>query len=422
MNKYCPFIGKFAASLSVFTLIVAFAIPASAQQLLPIKSKSGEPGDKKPANASAKKDNSSTGEANDLPKHLDDKQQSKLCESIFLLTKSADSSENLSVVIRRCQEALKHDELTTTTREYVSGLLSWAYGERAGKRIDIASQLKSINAKQSGIILNDALSDAEAATKLNSTNHFNFLYRGIIHFQLDNLDAAEKDFVRVCELAKGKSAGWFNLAELQSFQGDYQSAIKNYERALEISELDQQAINGLAHCHMATGQFRQALERFDFIVNLRPDSFHALVNRADANAKLGNWQRAYDDYLAANKMEASPITYQRLAWFLATCPDATHFKPETAKLLAEKSIEIGGENPENLAALSASLATSGEFQQAIPLLEKAIAMDALRPIARELKRELEQQVAMYKKEEAFFQTPPTESDTNKSSAKDQDGS
>ena len=115
-------------------------------------------------------------------------------------------------------------------------LKAWGLNKRAGKRLDSYFEVMGIgNDVLAAQILKDARKDVDQAIQLESSKWESYLNRGAILVQLKKLDAAAADFQKVSELAKSRSYGWFNLAELLYQKQDYAGALKNYEKSFEIS-------------------------------------------------------------------------------------------------------------------------------------------------------------------------------------------
>ena len=64
-----------------------------------------------------------------------------------------------------------------------------------------------------------------------------------------------------------------------------------------------------------------------------------------------------------------------MAWFLATCPDATlRNGPEAVRLASHACAVTGRGNPELLDTLAAAYAEAGKFPEAINVAQEAIAV------------------------------------------------
>jgi tetratricopeptide (TPR) repeat protein len=89
-----------------------------------------------------------------------------------------------------------------------------------------------------------------------------------------------------------------------------------------------------------------------------------------------DFQRARDGYEEAVRDEPENAgSLNNLAWFLATCPDATVRDGKRAALLARRACELSDrQNSSFLDTLAAALAESGDFQAAIETQREAIGL------------------------------------------------
>ncbi len=332
---------------------------------------------------------------------LTSEQQDSLTSEVYEMTKSAKTASQFTAIIKRCDAALEL-ELTEENTSYFRSLKAWGLNKRAGKRIDSYFEIMAIgNDLQAKAILKNAKQDADQCIDMAPRKWECYLNRGVIHSQLQDFDAAAKDFKKVCELAESKSYGWFNLAELLFQKREYRKALENYKKSLEVSSSDVQALTGIAHCHVRLKQPEKAFEKYTIVIRMRPDSITALVNRGDAYRTTGQWQKAYDDYSQAakiagdNKTAEAAMTYQRAAWLLAACPDENLFQPDTAIKLATTAIEKGGSTALNLETLAIAQAATGEFDTAVKTQLKAIAT------AKSPSNEMKTRLEMFKNEKPF---------------------
>ena len=330
-----------------------------------------------------------------------------ICQAIASLTKEAQQDANYNTLIACCHTIdddleTRGEEFSEKQRAYIAGVYSWALGKRSKNLIQLADQMRLVkNLEQEAIILDRVTRDLDRAIARNASNHFNYLYRGVIHARRGQLGDARLDFDKVCELAPGKTAGWFNRAELNSFQGLWQAAADDYRQVLEIAATDQPALNGLGISQMRLDRPDEALACFEKLLAIQPDSSVALINRGDAACLLERWNQAFDDYQLAAKQDSHPLAYQRAAWLLATCPDNEFFKPETAKLLLEKAKDSLGETPLILSTEAAVLAASGEYSTAKERLERARALSEQQPVPMLLSRQLQAQAESYESESVY---------------------
>jgi tetratricopeptide (TPR) repeat protein len=122
---------------------------------------------------------------------------------------------------------------------------------------------------------------------------------------------------------------------------------------------------------------KQVIAVLDTELNPEPnqkDPGIELLAKADALRDSGDHAAAIAAYKAV--LRQSPRTFaaaERLAWLLATSPDATLRAPAEALALASRLNQISkGENPEFLDLLGAAQAASGDFDAAQASAEAAL--------------------------------------------------
>jgi tetratricopeptide (TPR) repeat protein len=99
----------------------------------------------------------------------------------------------------------------------------------------------------------------------------------------------------------------------------------------------------------------------------------------------------------AERFPRSAFAHNELAWFLATCPDATSRHGADALAHAKSACELTKwNNPAYLDTLAAAYAEMGDFDQAIKQVREAIAK--LEP-ASEDRKEIEEHLVLFQRKE-----------------------
>jgi Flp pilus assembly protein TadD len=81
--------------------------------------------------------------------------------------------------------------------------------------------------------------------------------------------------------------------------GDMQGALENFERAVELTPDDADALNNLAQVLVRTGRAREALPYYDRAIELAPAIWAYRFNRARAFGELQQWKGAVAAYREA---------------------------------------------------------------------------------------------------------------------------
>lgn len=95
---------------------------------------------------------------------------------------------------------------------------------------------------------------------------------------------------------------FFNRGWLYEYQGDLQTAEKDYSKAIEVNNrhADAHYNRGLIYARMK--KFDQAVQDFSATLKLEPNAADAYCNRGTANLQLGHTDLALQDYTAGLKI------------------------------------------------------------------------------------------------------------------------
>jgi len=213
-------------------------------------------------------------------------------------------------------------------------------------------------------------------------------------------------------LAKNPQA-WMahnNLGMVRLNQGDFDSAKRCFESALELRPESVRAHNNMGGLLVARGQIGDALEHFEEAVRIEPDFVGARLNLCKTLAASGKTQQAMPHYLhalgvnsrvarthdslafflieSAGRQDASeffdkaisvkedwPLLLNQMAWMLATSHDPQRRDPPRAVILALLATEQTNYANANIVdTLAAAQAAAGDFDTACETQRQAIAI------------------------------------------------
>ncbi len=290
---------------------------------------------------------------------------------IYAATKTAKTANEFTQLVANCEQALE-GELTAKNRAYVRSLKGWALNRRGGLRFEIAMELTGVGNSQGDAAMSSAMSDFDESIKADGKRWRSWLSRGIALASQGKFDAAISDFSQVTELKPDEADAWFNRAEANYHSSNFADAVADYDAVLAMQESDLQALTGRGHAYYALAKYPEALADYLSVSQKIAGNDQSFINLGDAHQMLGQWKEAEAAYDNAIKLKPTAIAMQRLAWFKATCPDATYRDPDSAQDLIEQAITLGGETPATLDTLAAVQAANGNFKTAKQTQEKVI--------------------------------------------------
>lgn len=283
-------------------------------------------------------------------------------EQAYELTANAKTYEDYSNIIQTCKEGLveESDERLTL---YYRQLMSWAYNRRGET---LADQNQN----------DDALADFEEAIKLNPERWQALHNRAYCFAVKGDFERALADYDRTIELKPDYANARFNRGEIRYEQGNYREAIDDYNQAIRLAPRDSAALNSRGHAYYKLGDYMQAIRDFTSAIRIEPTNAAAYTNRGDAYADKADFARASSDYRAAIRIDPQfGRAYQSAAWLAATCPMDRYRDSRLALELAQKAVELDGQDDYRyLDTLAAAYANAGDFAQAREIQSKVISL------------------------------------------------
>ena len=88
-----------------------------------------------------------------------------------------------------------------------------------------------------------------------------------------------------------------------SKKGDYERAIKDYDRAISLTPTYAMPFNNRGVAYKRKGEYDRAIDDFNEAIKLNPKYGHAFVNRAGVYEKRHDYERAIQDYNNAIRVE-----------------------------------------------------------------------------------------------------------------------
>lgn len=261
-----------------------------------------------------------------------------------------------------------------------------------------------------------AIEDLTSAIKIQPESAFCYFHRGLAYRALGYVGNALSDMSHA--LARDeKPEGLVERGELYQDLGDFDLAIADFTRALELQPTRDyarvargQTLERQGKFDEAIADFTQVIDRDPPIAALQPTREYARLARAWAYEKQGKYAEAIADFTAAidgdaqlpevyimrgrafrkfgkwaeakldfeKSLELAPdnaLAIYSLAWFLATVPDESLRDADRAVELAVRGNDLSkSREPLALDALATAYAAQGRFDQAVEIGERAIAL------------------------------------------------
>jgi len=141
------------------------------------------------------------------------------------------------------------------------------------------------------------------------------------------------------------------------------------------------------------GQYDQAISDFSKAIELSPAYQKAYNNRGTIFGRMGQYDRAIADFNKALEIDSMVAeTYNNLAWLYATAKAPDFLNGKKAVELARKACDLSDwKDPNTLDTLAAAYARAGDFENAVKWQEKALeASDSAR------RSELQKRLNLYR--------------------------
>jgi tetratricopeptide (TPR) repeat protein len=198
-----------------------------------------------------------------------------------------------------------------------------------------------------------------------------------------------------------------STASLAYKAGEYDQAIEFINSALEKLTARQSATAILrrGHAYLMKGDWDKALRDYDEVVSLDPNQANAYIGRALTYTRKGESAKAFSelDALPGRQFKKPESALNSLAWFRATCPDATLRDGEKAIEAAMRACDLSEwKRWSYIDTLAAAYAEKSDFDQAAKYAEQALAMMQASDPSRE---KLQKRIALYKEHKPYREEP-----------------
>lgn len=200
-----------------------------------------------------------------------------------------------------------------------------------------------------------------------NSNKYGKFKEAVEHFN-KAYDSGELDDETLASVCFSRAFAYRNL-------GDFEKALKDYDRALELdAELreDYYYHIALGAALAGAGDNDKAIEEFNSAIKINPESAPAYNGRGVALRQKGAWKDAIQDH--EKSLQLSPRYWKAmndLAWLLSTSPEQEYLDKDRALELIEQALKIRP-MPDTIETAAAVYARNGDFEKAIQYQEMLI--------------------------------------------------
>jgi tetratricopeptide (TPR) repeat protein len=189
-----------------------------------------------------------------------------------------------------------------------------------------------------------------------------------------DMAGAIRHYEAALRIEPGYAEAHHNLASALLQQGAVADAVRHEKAALAARPGFASALHTLGIALALASDGKEALGCFQQAVRLQPTVGRFYFDLAYALMEGGHQEAAAASYRRGLRLEPRwPQEANRIAWSLATCPDAGLRNGPLAVRLAEQVVDaIGGAEPYYLDTLAAAYAEVGRFAEAQATVRKAL--------------------------------------------------
>ena len=148
-----------------------------------------------------------------------------------------------------------------------------------------------------------AIENFNVLTRLDTTDHYTFFFRGIAKYNLGDLRGAKRDFDRSVSINPVFTSGWHYRGITESRFGNYEQALKDLQQAIDLRPGYVGLYFSRGVTYFLAQQFDNAIEDFDRYIRKEPKDPSAYLNRGASWLFLGDTLKAVQDYNKAIKLD-----------------------------------------------------------------------------------------------------------------------
>jgi tetratricopeptide (TPR) repeat protein len=245
--------------------------------------------------------------------------------------------------------------------------------------------------------LDEAISRYRQVLAIRPVSHFAHTSLGNVLSQQRRYDEAISHFQQALHIAPDHSETHTALGNALAMQHRMDEAIGHYRCALRANADSAPAHYNLAMALKSQGRLDEAIAHHREAARIAPDTAMAHYGLGLALTMRGQHDQALESFREAERLKpdwAPPLN--SMAWLLATHQDLKGRDADQAIRLAERACELTNhQNAEILDTLAAAYAAAREFDRAVSIAQKALALASANK-ADELVEEIRERLELYR--------------------------
>lgn len=239
---------------------------------------------------------------------------------------------------------------------------------------------------------NEAIKPLEDSIELGNDDRFCYYYLGESIRRTGRLEEALDFYLRFENEFPKSTLPHTGRGKTLRDLGRYTEAITEFDQSIKFDKKDWNAYRERGIAYLQLEQPTWAIDDLSMTIKIDPKDTRGLYYRGDAYFLMGinadpnvdpndpfaqspsqYFQMAKDDYESVLKIIPNhSVASRKLAWFLATCPDANFRDGKRAEELANIAIKSTKGFSGSYDALAAAKAEQGDFVAAVQTLEDAL--------------------------------------------------
>jgi tetratricopeptide (TPR) repeat protein len=239
-------------------------------------------------------------------------------------------------------------------------------------------------------MVDESIRSLTEAIRLKPKEALFYNERSISYLRARKYDEALRDSNEAVRLDPEKVAYFAQRGAVRYVRNDFKEAQEDYTEAIRLDPSHVDTLNNRAILFHTLREWNKAVADLDRAISLKPDDADLWSNRADCHADLGNWEKAVADFQRAIELNPKdPESWMGLALIFGSCPDDGIRNGKRAMETATKACELTDwKVAKYLDALAVAQAESGNFDEAVALVDKTLQLDKADEIGLRRRRDL----------------------------------